>query len=63
MKAWLMIMYIEKQGWTFTALYSNTARAQALGKEKDWVVIYFEKREKEGQCTVVTETQGKQEGK
>jgi len=62
-EAWLPIMHTEKQGWFFTALYSNTARAHALGKVNDWVVIYFEKNEKEDQCTVVTETQGKLEGK
>jgi len=62
-EAWLPIMHIDKQEWSFTALYSNTARAHELGKVKDWVVIYFEKMEKEGQCTVVTETKGKLEGK
>jgi hypothetical protein len=61
-EAWLPILHTEKEGWSFTALYSNTARAHQLGKVNDWVVIYYEKR-KEDQCTVVTETKGKLEGK
>lgn len=62
-KAWLPIMHIEKEGWSLTALYSNTARAHELGKVEDWVVIYYEKMELEDQCTVVTESQGELEGK
>jgi putative hydrolase len=61
--AWLPIMHLERGGWHFTALYSNTARAHELGRTRDWVVIYFYDRDHvEGQCTVVTEYSGRLEG-
>jgi hypothetical protein len=62
-KAWLPILHAERDGWHFTALFSNTARAHDLGKTNDWVVIYFyDDDHQEGQCTVVTETHGPMEG-
>ncbi len=58
-KAWLPILHAEREGWHFTALFSNTARAHDLGRTDDWVVIYFyDDNHREGQCTVVTETHG-----
>jgi len=58
-EAWLSIMHTTRQGWHFTALYSNTARAHQLDRVKDWVVIFFyDDRHHEGQHTVVTETRG-----
>jgi len=63
-EAWLPIMHVTKQGWHFTALYSNTARAHQLDRVKDWVVVYFyDDRHHEGQHTVVTETRGADSGK
>ena len=62
-EAWLPILHTEKEGWTFTALFSNTARAHDLGKTNEWVVIFFEKDGIEGQSTVVTETSGPLMGK
>jgi DNA polymerase (family X) len=56
--AWLPILHAERDGWSFTALYSNTARAHELGKTRDWVVVYFERDGDEDQCTVVTEHAG-----
>jgi len=58
-EAWLPILHATWQGWHFTALYSNTARAHQLDRVKDWVVIFFyDERHHEGQHTVVTETRG-----
>jgi len=57
-EAWLPVLNTKRDGWEFTALYSNTAQAHQLGKTKDWVVIYFERDGKEQQQTVVTETKG-----
>lgn len=58
-KAWLPILHITKDGWHFTALYSNTARAHQLHRIKDWVVIYFyDDQHHESQHTVVTEIRG-----
>lgn len=56
--AWLPILHLDRGGWSFTALYSNTARAHALGRTRDWVVIFCERGGVERQCTVVTEFAG-----
>ena len=58
-KAWLPVMHVTKQGWHFTALFSNTALAHQLNRTQDWVVIYFyDDQHHESQHTVVTETHG-----
>ncbi len=63
-EAWLPILNTEREGWDFTALYSNTAQAHELGKTHDWVVIYYDREgEPENQATVVTETSGPLEGR
>lgn len=61
-EAWLPIMHRRREGWEFTVLFSNTARAHELGKTDDWVVIYW-KNGAEDQATVVTATRGELEGK
>jgi putative hydrolase len=61
--SWLPVLHAEQDGWHFTALYSNTARAHELGKTRDWVVVYFyDSDHEEGQHTVVTETRGPMQG-
>ncbi|MBK8905218.1 MAG: DNA-binding protein [Anaerolineaceae bacterium] len=62
-KAWLPIMHAEQDGWEFTALFSNTARAHELGKTDDWVVLYYSWDGQEDQATAVTETRGPLTGK
>ena len=62
-EAWLPIMHAERDGWNFTALCSNAARAHDLGKTHDWVVLYYDRGGEENQATVVTETHGSLEGK
>jgi hypothetical protein len=58
-KAWLAVLHTEREGWHFTAMYSNTARAHELERTHDWVVVYFyDEHHVEGQHTVVTETRG-----
>jgi DNA polymerase (family 10) len=57
-EAWLPIMHSERQGWDFTVLFSNTARAHDLNKTRDWVVIYYDRDGDEHQNTIVTETSG-----
>jgi putative hydrolase len=58
-RAWLPIMHTDRDGWHFTALFSNTARAHKFKRTHDWVVVYFYDGEhREGQCTIVTETRG-----
>ncbi|MBK7857848.1 MAG: DNA-binding protein [Archangiaceae bacterium] len=60
--AWLPVLHAEADGFHFTAMYSNSARAHRLGRTQDWVVIYFERDGHENQCTVVTETRGPRKG-
>ncbi len=58
-ESWLPVLHAERDGWHFTALYSNTAQAHQLGRTRDWVVVYFyDDEHAEGQHTVVTETHG-----
>ena len=58
-EAWLPILHTQRGEWHFTALFSNTARAHALRRIRDWLVIYFYRdTQPEGQRTVVTETRG-----
>lgn len=63
-EAWLPVLNLKRDGWSFTALYSNTARAHELEKTHDWVVLYFEREgQKESQRTVVTQAGGDLDGK
>lgn len=62
-EAWLPIMHAEREGWHFTVLYSNTARAHQLGTTRDWVVIYYERGGIQGQATVVTKQDGPLSGR
>jgi Holliday junction resolvasome RuvABC DNA-binding subunit len=58
-EAWLPIMEVERAGWDFTALFSNTQRAHELGRTRDWVVIYYHRDGDAGQCTVVSARSGR----
>jgi DNA polymerase (family 10) len=62
-KSWLPVMHTEMEGWLFTALFSNTARAHELNKTRDRVVVYYEQDGNEHQCTVVTEQRGRLKGR
>ena len=63
-EAWLPILHLDRDDWSFTALFSNTARAHDLNRTRDWVVIYFGKPGgREHTRTAVTETHGPLEGK
>ncbi|MCP3914699.1 MAG: DNA-binding protein [bacterium] len=61
-EAWLPILHVVREGWDLTVLFSNTARAHELDRIHDWVVVYYERDDDEGQCTVVTETRGRRAG-
>jgi hypothetical protein len=62
-EAWLPILKTKQHGWRFRALYSNTALAHRLNQTRDWVVIYFDDSQTNGQRTVVTETRGDLRGR
>jgi hypothetical protein len=60
---WLPILHAERDHWPFTGLSSNTFRAHALERTRDWVVVYFHADARpEGQRTIVTESSGSLEG-
>lgn len=55
-RAWLPVLHEDRDGLHFTAMWSNTPRAHALGRTHDWVVVYFADDDgHERQCTVVTD--------
>jgi hypothetical protein len=62
-ESWLPVLEAERDGWSMTALFSNTAKAHELDKTHDWVVLYWERGGTEGQSTVVTAERGSLEGK
>lgn len=56
---WLPILHTRRGDRQYTAVFSNTARAHALGRTRDWVVVFHHEDETpEGQATVVTEYRG-----
>ena len=57
-EAWLPILKTKREDWKFTLLFSNTANARQRGKTRDWVVVYYERRGIQDQCTVVTAESG-----
>jgi hypothetical protein len=57
-RPWLPVLRTRRDGRQYTALFSNTARAHALGKTGDWVVLYGDDGLAEREATVVTETAG-----
>lgn len=57
-EAWLPVLHTHRDGWSITALYSNTWRAHQLRMTDDWVVLFAERDGHELQFTVVTETHG-----
>jgi hypothetical protein len=57
--AWLPVLHTQRGPWSFTALFSNSALAHRLGRDRDWVNVYFYDGDHvERQRTVVTETHG-----
>jgi predicted flap endonuclease-1-like 5' DNA nuclease len=60
---WLPLYHVDRNGWRFRALFSNTALAHRLQKVHDWVVVYFHDGITSGQRTVVTETRGDLRGR
>jgi len=62
-EAWLPILHTQRGQRHYTALFSNTARAHEMKKTKDWVVIYYDGRDGERQCTVITSQRGPLMGK
>lgn len=62
-EAWLPVMHAERGARHYTALFSNTARAHQLGRNRDWVVLYHDGGTGERQCTVITSERGPMAGR
>jgi len=62
-ESWLPILHCERGERHYLGMFSNTARAHQMGKTKDWVVLYFDGRDGEQQCTVITSQRGPLTGK
>ena len=62
-KTWLPVLHTHRGKRNYTALFSNTARAHAMGTTRDWVVVYYDGGRGERQCTVITSQRGPLEGK
>jgi putative hydrolase len=62
-EAWLPILHTHRGERDYTALYSNTAHAHALGRTHDWVVVYYDGGIEERQSTVITAQWGPLSGK
>jgi hypothetical protein len=57
-EAWLPILHAKRGARHYTALFSNTARAHELEATRDWVVIYRDDADGDGQWTVITAQRG-----
>ena len=62
-QAWLPILHTQRGQMHYTALYSNTAHAHELDMIHDWVVIYRDDQDGDGQWTVITSQYGPLRGK
>lgn len=62
-RAWLPVLHTTRGARHYTALFSNTARAHQLGRTGDWVVIYSDRDDGDGQWTVITARTGPLEGR
>jgi hypothetical protein len=57
-EAWLPVLHTKRDARRYTVLYSNTARAHELDMIREWVVVYRDDHEGDGQWTVVTARMG-----
>lgn len=63
-RPWLPVLHEHREGWHFTALFSNSARAHQLGRSRDWVIVHvMHDKAPDWQCTIVTETRGSMKGR
>lgn len=63
-EAWLPVLHTWRGRRHYTALFSNTPRAHAAGRTRDWVVLYYEEGGGgERQCTAITSEVGDLRGR
>ncbi|MBY0547250.1 MAG: hypothetical protein K2W95_08140 [Candidatus Obscuribacterales bacterium] len=61
--AWLPILHTCRGPRHYTVLYSNTAHAWEMGATRDWVIIYRDDHQGDGQWTVITAHLGENVGR
>lgn len=62
-QAWLPVLHTRRGPRHYTALFSNTQRAHAMGTTRDWVILYYDGAAGERQCTVITAAWGPARGR
>jgi DNA polymerase (family 10) len=62
-EAWLPILHTSRGERQYTVMFSNSARAHDLGRERDWVIVYRDDDGGGGQWTVVTAQSGRLRGR
>ncbi|HVB31292.1 MAG TPA: helix-hairpin-helix domain-containing protein [Gemmatimonadaceae bacterium] len=60
---WLPVLHTTRGDRHYTALFSNTALAHQLARTHDWLVLYYDGRDGEHQCTIVTAPKGPLRGR
>jgi putative hydrolase len=60
--AWLPILHTIRDDRHYTALFSNTAHAHEQQKTHDWVALYYDGRDGERLCTIITSEFGRLQG-
>jgi hypothetical protein len=60
---WLPVLHAVRGPRHYTAMYSNTPRAHALGTTRDWVILYHDDGGGERQHTVITAHHGPMAGR
>ncbi len=56
--AWLPVWSSQCDRWDLTVMFSNTATAHELGKQRDWVLVIYAIGEDSDHATIVTEHEG-----
>lgn len=62
-EAWLPVLHTRRGRRHYTALFSNTQRAHAMGTTRDWVILYYDGDAGERQHTVITAAWGPARGR
>ena len=62
-EAWLPILHTERGNRHYTAMFSNTARAHKLGRNKDWVILHHDGAGHGSQYTVISSQHNALRGK
>lgn len=62
-EALLPVLHTSRGPRHYTAFFSNTARAHERGKNRDWVILYYDGDHEEQQSTIITGEFGRLKGR